>query len=188
VFVSTPDLLEDVPGAHLLPVVVDVDAWAADTPVMERERPIVLHVPSRASMKGSSHVDAAMEPLDAAGLITYQRLEGVAPEEMPALVAGADIVLDQFSLGSYGVMAVQAMAAGRVVVGHCTEQVRAAVPLSLPIVEGTPDRLEEVVRSLVRDRERAREAAAAGPAFAQEIHGGARSAAVLQEVLGLHGA
>lgn len=187
VFVSTPDLLEDVPGAHLLPVVVAVDEWATDASVMERERPVVLHVPSRASMKGSAYVDAAMAPLDAAGLITYQRLEGVPPEQMPALVAGADIVLDQFTLGSYGVMAVQAMAAGRVVLGHCTEQVRSAFESPLPIVEATPDDLESVVRGLVDDREKARAAATAGPIFAREIHSGARSADVLREVLGLHG-
>jgi glycosyltransferase involved in cell wall biosynthesis len=187
VFVSTPDLLEDVPDAHLLPVVVDVQHWTTDAPVMERERPVVLHVPSRASIKGSAHVDAAMEPLHASGLITYERLEGVAPDQMPALVAAADIVLDQFSLGSYGVMAVQAMAAGRVVVGHCTDQVRAAFPMELPIVEGPPDRLADVIRGLVADREKAHLIAAAGPAFASEIHGGSRSAEMLRDVLGLHG-
>jgi glycosyltransferase involved in cell wall biosynthesis len=188
VFVSTPDLLDDVPGAYLLPVVVDVPAWATDAPVMERERPVVLHVPSRASIKGSAHVDAAMQPLHASGLITYERLEGVTPDQMPALVAGADIVLDQFSLGSYGVMAVQGMAAGRVVVGHCTDQVRAAFPMELPVVEGPPDRLADVVRGLVADRDKARAIAEAGVAFASEIHSGERSAAVLRDVLGLHGA
>ena len=62
-----------------LPVVVDVDRWATDQPLLEREVPVVLHAPSRASLKGSSHVDAAMSALDAAGLIEYRRLEHVAP-------------------------------------------------------------------------------------------------------------
>nr|WP_272955493.1 glycosyltransferase family 4 protein [Pedococcus badiiscoriae] len=187
VFVSTPDLLDDVPGSHLLPVVVDIAAWATTAPVLERPVPVVLHAPSRASIKGTAHVTAAMEPLAAAGLIDFRLLEGLAPSEMPAAVADADIVLDQFSLGSYGVMAVQAMAAGRVVVGHVTDAVRAACPGDLPLVEATPDTLAAVVRGLLDDRAAGVAAAAAGPGYAADVHGGERSAAVLAEVLGLRG-
>ena len=187
VFVSTPDLLEDVPGAHLLPVVVDVEAWASRAPVLEREVPVVLHAPSRASIKGTDHVRSAMAPLAAAGVVEFRLIEGMAPTEMPAAVAAADIVLDQFSLGSYGVMAVQAMAAGRVVVGHVTDAVREACPGRLPMVEATPDTLAAVVQGLLDDRDAGRSAAAAGPGYAARVHGGERSAAVLADVLGLRG-
>lgn len=186
-FVSTPDLLDDVEGAHWLPVVVDVARWATDAPVLERDVPVVLHAPSRASIKGTAHVDAAIQPLADAGLVEYRRLEGIAPEMMPAAVADADLVLDQFSLGSYGVMAVQAMAAGRVVLGHVTETVRERCPEPLPIVEATPDALAEVVRKLVEDRDAARAVAAAGAAYAASVHDGRRSAGVLEKVLGLRG-
>jgi len=187
VFVSTPDLLDDVPRATFLPVVVDVRTWSTAAPVMERPRPVVLHAPSRASLKGTTHVEAAMEPLVAEGLIEYRRIEGLAPADMPSVVAGADIVLDQFSLGSYGVMAVQAMIARRVVVGHLTDGVRRAFPHPVPIVEGPPDQLGEVVRGLIADRRAARAAAEAGRIFALEVHGGARSAQVLIDALGLRG-
>jgi len=187
-FVSTPDLLDDVPGAHLLPVVVDVAAWRSEHPVMERAVPVVLHAPSRAAIKGSDHVDLAIEPLVAEGLIEYRRVEGIAPSDMPALVGDVDIVLDQFTLGSYGVMAVQAMAAGRVVVGHVTDRVRSAFDgLAVPIVEGPPDRLQQVIRDLLADREAARAAAAAGATFAEVVHDGRRSARVLVDVLNLRG-
>lgn len=187
VFVSTPDLLEDVPGAHLLPVVVDRERWSTDSPAMERDVPVVLHAPSRASIKGTDHVEAAVRPLAEAGLVEYRLLEGVAPEGMPAAIADADIVLDQFTLGSYGVMAVQALAAGRVVVGHVTDEVRAGFSGTNPIVEATPDTLREVVERLVADRDEARAAAAAGPAYVAEHHDGRRSSTILREVLGLRG-
>lgn len=186
-FVSTADLLDDVPGAVLLPVVVDITQWASRTPLLERERPVVLHAPSRASMKGTVHVEAALEPLVSEGLVEYRRLEGLAPDDMPAAVADADIVLDQFSLGSYGVMAVQAMASGRVVVGHVTDAVRSACPQPLPIVEAPPDLLGDVLRGLIEDRDGARMTAVAGRAFAVEVHDGRRSAAILTGALGLRG-
>lgn len=186
VFVSTPDLLLDVPRAHWLPVVVDVDAWATDAPVLERERPVVLHAPSRASLKGTAYVDATLSTLHEQGVVDYRRIEKVAPEEMPALIADADIVLDQFAIGSYGVLAVQALAAGRLVIGHVMPEVRAAVG-DLPITEAAPDSIEEAVRAVLEDRDAARAQAAAGVTFARETHDGRRAAHVLGDVLGIRG-
>ncbi len=116
--VSTPDLLEDLPRATWLPVVVDTMLWTPRPPRARRKVPVVVHTPSRAAIKGSDFVDAAVEPLAAAGLVDYRRIEGVPPERMPDVLAEADIVLDQFTIASYGVLACQAMALGIAVVGH----------------------------------------------------------------------
>lgn len=186
VFVSTPDLLRDVLDAHWLPVVIDVDAWASDRPVLEREVPVVLHAPSRASLKGSAHADAALSALHEKGIVDYRRVEHRAPSEMPGLVADADIVLDQFAIGSYGVLAAQAMAAGRVVLGHVMPEVRETVG-HLPVVEAAPDSLDDVIRAVLDDRDAARRTAAEGVAFVRAHHDGRRSARVLHDVLGVRG-
>lgn len=183
-FVSTPDLLDDVPGGTWLPVVVDPRLWHSDRPVLERDRPVVVHVPSSAKLKGSELVDPVAQRLADEGVIDYRRLSGLRPEEMPAVVADADIVLDQFALGSYGVAAVQAMAAGRLTVGHVADHVRARIPVDLPIVDATPDTLREVLLGLLADRAVARAVAAAGQRYAHEQHDGRRSAAVLSGFLG----
>lgn len=188
-FVSTPDLLIDLPDATWLPVVVDVDVWRSDRPVLERELPVVLHAPSRAAIKGTAFVQAVVEPLVTEGLIQYRRLENVPPGEMPAAVADADIVLDQFALGSYGVLAVQALAAGRLVIGHVVDEVRDhvldATGQTLPIIEADPDTLTQVLRDLLSDRSAARQMAKQGPSFVDEVHSGALAARILSEVLQL---
>lgn len=186
VFVSTPDLLRDVPDAHWLPVVIDLDAWATDRPVLEREVPVVLHAPSRASLKGSASVDAALAALHEKGVVDYRRVEHRPPSDMPGLIADADIVLDQFAIGSYGVLAAQAMAAGRVVLGHVMPEVRETVG-HLPVVEAAPDTLDDVIRAVLDDRDAARRAAAEGVAFVRAHHDGRRSARVLHDVLGVRG-
>ena len=189
IFVSTPDLLTDLPQATWLPVVVDVQAWKSDRPVFERAVPLVLHAPSRAAIKGTAFVEAAVKPLVAEGLIQYRRLEDVSPSAMPAAVAEADVVLDQFALGSYGVLAVQAMAAGRVVVGHVVDEVREyvleATGETLPIIEADPETLTNVLRGVLSDRVSARRAATQGPEFVAAVHSGALAARVLAEGLGL---
>jgi hypothetical protein len=125
VFVSTPDLLLDVPTAVWLPVVVG-ERWRElpAAPPLADEVPLVVHIPSRAGLKGSDLIEATMQALDAEGVVRYERHEGVAAERMPELYGRADIVLDQFSLGIYGVATCEALAAGRVVVSHVGDQVR----------------------------------------------------------------
>ncbi len=183
-YVSTPDLLDDVPGATWLPVVVDTGVWTPQPPPLERDVPVVLHVPSNTALKGTRRVEEALDDLVAEGAIDFRRLEGVAPEDMPTVLGAADVVLDQFALGSYGVLACQALAQGRLVVGHVDPVVRARVAREIPIVEATPDTLGEVLRGLLANREAARAVAGQGPEFVAAFHDGTYSAAVLADFLG----
>ncbi len=187
VFVSTPDLLLDVPTAHWLPVVVDVDAWSTDSTPLVRSRPVVAHAPSRGSVKGSELIDPILHRLDDEGIISYRKVEGVAYELMPSIYREADIVLDQVRLGDYGVASCEAMAAGRVVIGHVSDHARAYVRemtgLPLPIVEATVGDLEAVLREVLADREQFAALAAEGVEFVQEVHDGRLSARVLEAVL-----
>ncbi|HEU4945772.1 MAG TPA: glycosyl transferase family 1, partial [Kribbella sp.] len=184
VFVSTPDLLAELPAAHWLPVTIDPAPWArAAVPVMARERPVVVHAPSNPRLKGSEAIETAMAELAARGLVEYRRIEGVPHDRMPAVVGDADIVVDQLVMGLYGVAACEAMAAGRLVVSYVGDPVRAEVRnrtgLEIPIVEANPETLTEVIIALVADRDGAAERAAAGPRFVATLHGGRRSAEAL---------
>jgi len=187
--VSTPDLVGDLEGSTWLPVVVDCEVWTPRPQRSERDVPLVLHTPSRAAIKGSAFVDEALAPLVAEGLLEYRRIEGVPPDQMPVVLGEADIVLDQFAIGSYGVLACQAMATGTAVIGHVSPEVRTAVEQatgqSVPIVEATPDSLQEVMRLLLAERGMCRAAAQAGPAFVRSVHDGSRSARILAEVMGI---
>lgn len=182
-FVSTPDLLNDVPSAMWCPVVVDPAEWSSDRPVADAERLVVMHAPSSPTIKGTALVEPTMRELSAAGVIDYRQIRGVTSSEMPSTVAGCDILLDQFRIGSYGVAAVEAMAAGRVVLGHVLPTVRreveATTGLELPVVEATPDTVGAVVTSLAGDAQRMRAVSAAGVRFVEAVHSGAMSARVL---------
>lgn len=187
VFISTSDLALDWPSAQLLPVVVDPEPWQGGPDPLAREIPVVVHAPSKAHIKGSHLIDPILQQLDAEGHIEYRRIEGVPAAEMPALICDADIVLEQFRIGNYSRAAVEALAAGRVVVGHVHAQVRDHVAQvtgqTVPVVEATPHTLRTLILDIVSQRERYREIAAAGPAFARAVHNGDYSAQVLGEHL-----
>ncbi|MGV9195205.1 glycosyltransferase [Microbacterium sp. MC2] len=190
VFVSTPDLLDFLPDATWLPVVVDPTPWrrAARVTALERMRPVVVHAPSRAGLKGSESIAPALRALDAEKLIEYREVSGVLSSDMPALYGDADIVLDHFVIGGYGVAACEAMAAGRVVVAHVSDRhrevVRRTAGMALPIVEARIDDIGDVIRRMLADRAGFRDLAGRGPEFVTRLHDGTHAAQVLGPFLG----
>jgi len=188
VFVSTPDLLSDAPAAAWLPVVIDPTRWKASAPPLSASTtPIVAHVPSKAILKGTDLIESSLRELEAEGLIEYRRIEGLTSDQMPDAYRSADIVLDQFRIGSYGVAACEAMAAGRIVVSHVAPDVRARVLAEtgreVPIVQAEADEVAAVLRRIVASPAESLALAAAGPAFVTAVHDGARSASVLASFL-----
>lgn len=189
-FVSTPDLLDFVPEATWLPVVVDLPRWAAaaSRPVLERERPVVVHAPSRAGLKGTALITPTLHRLHEEGLIEYREVTAVPAQNMPAVYGDADIVLDQFSLGIYGVAVCEALAGARVVVSHVSDavrdRVRSETGQDLPVIEARADELDSVLRGILADPAAARETAARGPGFVADVHDGTRSRQALSVFLG----
>lgn len=189
VFVSTPEMLLDRPGAHWLPIVVDPDRWANSSEVLRDVRPVVLHAPTNPLVKGTALIEPIVQNMHDSEAIDYRRVIRVPSRQMPALYAEADIVLEQFALGMYSVTAVEAMAAGRIAVAHVHDQVRDHVRettgMELPVVEATPATLREVLDDIRSRPDHYREVAQRGPAFVRAVHDGARSAQVLAPFLGV---
>ncbi|MEV4774298.1 glycosyltransferase [Microbacterium sp. LWH12-1.2] len=184
-FVSTAGLLIDLPEAHFLGVVIEPEKWANTAPLLQRDRPRVVHAPTHPHVKGTPLIVPAAQKLHDEGLIEFVQLDRTPNEEMAAVLASADIVLDQFRVGDYGVAACETMAAGRLVLAHVTDQVRAEVErhasMPLPVVEATPDNVETVLRDIVARREHYRAIAASGPEFVRRLHDGAFSREVLMK-------
>jgi hypothetical protein len=183
VFVSTAGLLLDLPAAHFLGVVIDPERWQTSAKPLVRDRPRVVHAPTQTHVKGTHHVAPIARRLHDEGLIEYIELEGIAHDDMPRVFADADVILDQFRVGDYGVGACEGMASGRIVLTHVTDQVRSEVEhharMPLPIPPVTIDTIEEVLRDIVARRDHYRALAATGPDFVHRLHDGAFSRDVL---------
>jgi hypothetical protein len=195
VFVSTPDLLRWVPFATWCPVVVDTARWRNASAEVARDeirhRPIVVHAPSNPRMKGTQKIEPMLRQLHASGVIEYRQIVGVPHSQMPSVYAQADVVLDQFAIGSYGVASCEALAAGKLVIGHVDDFTRGVVRertgLDLPVLEATSDTLEFVLRTLSAEPTRLDGLRAEGPAYVETVHDGRHSASALAHFLGLSG-
>ncbi len=101
-FVSTPDLRNDLPGATWLPVTIDYKDWAAIPTTEPRKVPRVLHRPSHLRpVKGTETIVPVLQRLHDRGVIEYLPDTGlVSASEMRDQVAGCDIVVDQIRTGA----------------------------------------------------------------------------------------
>ncbi|PRA82980.1 hypothetical protein CQ045_00825 [Microbacterium sp. MYb66] len=185
VFVSTPDLLEDLPTAVWCPVAVDIGRWERPRSARGPGRRLrVAHAPSVSVIKGTHLIRSTLERLEAEGVIELDIIQGVPTSQMPERFATADVLIDQLRIGSYGVAACEALASGCIVVGHLSDRVRDAVRsatgMNPPIVEATPDTIEHVLRELAA-REDLEDLRSPGDAFVRAVHDGRRSAEVLDE-------
>ncbi|MCM2393288.1 glycosyltransferase [Streptomyces albipurpureus] len=183
VFVTTPDLLLDLPMATWAPLVVDLDMWACDRPVMERKRPVVVHAPSARWSKGTDRVLPLLEDLNARGVIDFQLAENVAWSRVRELVMDADIVIDQFAIGAYGTFACEGMAAGKPVIAYLDEESIAASGVTPPIVNATPQTLASVMERLLDDPEATARIGRESADYVREYHDGTATVAALDSFL-----
>ena len=110
--VSTPDLLESAVRARHLPVALDL----ADYPFTpSRGKPkLVVHAPTNRLIKGTRYVEAAFAALRPRFPdVRFEVVERRPWTELRAILAEADVVVDQLFMGWYGMVAVEAMALGK---------------------------------------------------------------------------
>lgn len=168
-FVVSVNYLRYVPDAAYLPRVIDLSRWPVVTSA-QRQRPVIVHAPTRRGTKGTDLILAGLERLRAEGLeFELRLLEGVPHDRVRGELADADVLVDNVIAGSYGIVSLEAMACGKVAVANLSEDLRAAHP-DVPVVDANPDTFADTMRLLIRDPERRQALAARGRPFVERVH------------------
>lgn len=161
------ELMPYVPGSTYIPRAFDLDAWPAQG-AEQREVPVILHAPSRRSLKGTDLIVAGMEQLEREGIgFEFSFIEGVPHDELRKRVQDADIIIDNITMGDHGISSVEAMASDRVAVAYLIDPVKRACP-GLPVFDVTPPSFVDRMRELVTDVALRRRLASAGRAYVSE--------------------
>lgn len=168
-FVTAPDYLDYVPEAEVLGRVIDLEEWPEQAPE-QRQRPLVLHVPSRRGTKGTEFLLPAIEALKAEGLaFDFQLLEGVPHDEARRAIRNADVVVDNLITGDYEIVSIEAMASSRVAVANIQAPSARAFP-DAPVFSVDPAIVQDRLRGLIGDLELRRSLAARGRAHVAATH------------------
>jgi len=168
--VGSYDAIRWVPEAEVIPPGIDVAAIEPAFPSAERKRPVILHAPSSRRRKGTEHVLAACEGLDADLLL----VEGLRHEEAFERYRQADIVVDQLNAGWYGLFAIECMALGKPVVTFLHDEAVArseeAFETRIPIVSATAETLRQRLEPLAEDSAERRRIGEASRAYVEQVH------------------
>jgi hypothetical protein len=183
IYVTTPDLVTDI-EATWLPVVVDITVWGNIKETVPGPKPKILHLPSSSRLKGSEYVDRAVRELESQSRVEYLRPDGpLRSREVRSLVEQADIVIDQLTIGAYGLMSCQSMAAGRVTVANTRDI--GSLRATCPIVDADPGNLRSVLVDLLDNPNSWTHLGQAGRDFVQKYHDGRFTARTLRPFLDL---
>ena len=178
VFVTTPDLLLDMPRARWLPITIDVDTFEKagqirtcwDSP----GAPKVFFQPSKGWLKSADLVSPILEKLNAEGVIELLESAPTPHSQMPAKIAQADIVIDRFD-GVAGVASIEALAARRIVIANLAPWAYRKAETTPPILHATPETLEALLRTISLERDNFPHDFEAGIVYARNWHDGSES-------------
>jgi glycosyltransferase involved in cell wall biosynthesis len=181
--VSSYDAIRWVPHADVVLPGIEVSRIDPALP-SDRKRPVILHAPSSRKRKGTEHIVAAVEGLDA----DLRIVEGMTHDEAFELYREADIVIDQLNAGWYGVFAIECLALGKPVVtflhDEAVRRTEEAYGTKVPLVPTTKETLRESLRPLVEDVALRQRVGAASRAYAERLHDIDKIAGELVEIYG----
>lgn len=174
VFVSTPDLLDFVPDATLLPQPLVLDRFETLRDEIEPDGggPVrVAHAPSSRRIKGTHYVEEAVASLQDRGMdVELVLVEGRSYEESLAIYASCHVGVDQMLIGAYGGFAVEMMALGKPAVCYLSPRVLERYPVRPPIVSAEPTMLADVLADLIERRAEWPTIGAAGIDYVHAVH------------------
>ena len=151
VLVTDPELLTYCPQAKIVPRAINLDDWPYVGLVEHHEPPLIVHAPSRRTVKGTDILMKALDALRNQGVsFRLQLVENMSHAEAREIYHQADIVVDQLRIGWYGVLSVEAMALGKPVLAYIREDLRHHLP-DPPLVMTSPETLEQDLKKIITD-------------------------------------
>ncbi len=137
----------------------------------QKKLPVIVHSPTAPIAKGTPFVLEAIEKLKNKNIpFEFILLQNLSNDKYQKALAKADIYLDQFIWGAYGVAAQQAMQMGKVVVNYLTSHRIEMYGPDCPVQNATIDNLPEVLEKLILDVEGRQRIAAASIQYYQQQH------------------
>lgn len=151
-----PELGHFLPRGSFLPYGnVDVEA-IRPVEAAPRERPLILHAPSDASIKGTPLILEALDALKGEFDFELRLVQNLPHEEAMALYREADLLIDQVLAGWYGGLSVELMTMGKPVACYVRDEDLSFIPErmrdDLPLYRIDPRTLVDDLRAVLRDR------------------------------------
>jgi len=175
----------DVP-VYLVPIRILVSRFQPRYPETNKDKPHIVHMSTNFMIKGTDLVIKAVKRLRNRADFRFTLIHNVEREKALEVLKTADIFLDQFILGHYGVAALEAMAFGKPVIAYIKPSALKRYPRELPVVNATEETLEEKILELIKNPELRRELGKKSRIYVEKYHDALKIARELVEEIYPH--
>jgi glycosyltransferase involved in cell wall biosynthesis len=169
--VSSPDLLEYVPGGIWIPQPLDLEYWQPISSDNSKEKIVLIHAPTSREISGTDHIISAVKDLNNEGYnVELSLIERKPYESLREYYQRGDIFIDKITLGIYGTFAVEGMALKKPVCVFITDEMSRLYPKELPVMNTSPSNLKQNLIRLVEDEKLRKEMGEKGRIYAETYH------------------
>lgn len=182
VIVPDPELQSYCPGSIIVPRAINLSEWKC-VGLKNKENPLILHAPSRRVVKGTDAILQAVEELKEEGLtFRFELVENLDNKQAKELYKKSDIIIDQLRIGWYGVLAVEAMALGKVVVSFIRDDLLKHFDKANPIAVADPLSIKNTLRELITNISLREKLSKAGREYCEQVHDSVKIAKDLKNI------
>ncbi len=165
-----------------LPLRIDINRFAPNYPVLDKDEVVIVHAPSKRAIKGTEYITEAVEKLSQKYRIKYILIENMTNDEAIKVYSEADIIVDQLFIGTYGVFACEAMALGKPVITYISDDMMKNFPEQLPIVSSSIYRIEKTLEEMIQDGEKRRALGLEGRKYVENYHDYRKVASLAEKI------
>ena len=164
-----PHIPENSKPVYIVPLRVNISEIVPKYPELTPgKKPLIVHSPSRRSTKGTEGILEKLKEVK--GDYEFILVENKPHEEAMEIYRNADIIIDQISLGTYGVFSIEAMAMGKPVITYISPDVRKQFPEELPVISTDFDGLPDTLDSLIADPKLRYDVGVKGREYVERYH------------------
>lgn len=149
---------------------IDLQKYMPVEPKQSNQKLLIVHAPTSPEIKGSPYILQAVEKLKSKYDFEFQLIQNMPHEEAKTYYRKADIIIDQILIGSYGLLAVEAMAMAKPVITWISEFMQDKYPAELPIQSANPDTIASVLENLIVDKNLREECGIKGRKYVEKYH------------------
>jgi len=148
---------------------IDIQKYAIKNKEKKKELCIV-HAPTSPEIKGTESVLKVIEELRYKYTFNFKLVQGMSHTQAKKIYEEADIVIDQLRIGSYGLLAIEAMAMGKTVICYISDPMKDKYPKELPIISANPDNLKDKLEYLIINKDMLEKIGEDGRGFVERYH------------------
>lgn len=157
-------------NVYVIPSMVNLDSYMPPTQKPLRQKPLIVHAPTSPYIKGTKYIMNAIETLKNQYSFDFQLIQGMSHTDAMKLYQKADLIIDQLHIGSYGLLAIEAMAMGKPVICWISEFMKENYPKELPIISANPDTITKVLENMLKNQDQMQELGIRGRKYAETHH------------------